>query len=353
MNLDDLSLFQRFDPQGYLALIDKMPKQLLSGWALGQAQPLPKTREIRHVVLMGMGALAATADLLVAYAEPTCPLPVSILRDYELPAWMHGKHILFVAISHHGETEETLEAFAHAQANGCTCLALTGGGKLADLARARKASLWPFEYNGPGRSAAGIGFGLLLALFARLDLLPDPMTEMAEAAQVMLVQQENWKATVQAARNPAKRLAGQFMGRSVVVLGTGVLAPVALRWKMQVNLLAKAWAQAERLPEASHTLLAGSLAPEETLQRMVVLFLRASSNHPRSRLRGDLTRQQFMLDGLNTDFVDAPGQGRLAQQWSMLLLGEYVAYYLAMAYQVDPTNVDALAQMNAALRESE
>jgi glucose/mannose-6-phosphate isomerase len=32
----------------------------------------------------------------------------------------------------------------------------------------------------------------------------------------------------------------------------------------------------------------------------------------------------------------------MAQQWSMLHYGDYAAYYLAMAYGVDPTPVDAI-----------
>jgi glucose/mannose-6-phosphate isomerase len=106
--------------------------------------------------------------------------------------------------------------------------------------------------------------------------------------------------------------------------------------------LAKAWAQFEFLPEADHNTLAGTLQPEAALSNLVALFLRAPSYHPRNLLRSDLTRQAFMLEGISTDFVDATGETPLAHQWTALLFGDYVAYYLAMAYGIDPTPIAAL-----------
>jgi glucose/mannose-6-phosphate isomerase len=80
------------------------------------------------------------------------------------------------------------------------------------------------------------------------------------------------------------------------------------------------------------------------------LFLRAPSDHPRNRRRLDLTKKAFMLDGLNTDFLDARGRSRLANMWTQILFGDYMAYYLAMGYGVDPTPVDALTELKRALR---
>jgi len=74
----------------------------------------------------------------------------------------------------------------------------------------------------------------------------------------------------------------------------------------------------------------------------MTMFLRAPSDHPRNRLRSDLTRQAFMLEGLNTDSVDARGESTLAHMWTLILFGDYMAYYLAMAYGVDPTPVETL-----------
>ena len=83
----------------------------------------------------------------------------------------------------------------------------------------------------------------------------------------------------------------------------------------------------------------------------MALFLRAQSYHPRNLLRTELTKQAYMLEGLNTDFVDAQGETPLAQQWTALHLGDYVAYYLAMLYEIDPTPIQALEGFKKQLAE--
>ena len=80
------------------------------------------------------------------------------------------------------------------------------------------------------------------------------------------------QAPVPAVENPAKRLAGQLFGRWVNVYGSGVLAPVARRWKDQVNEIAKAGAGSEFLPEADHNALAALVNPE-MLEKVITLFL--------------------------------------------------------------------------------
>jgi glucose/mannose-6-phosphate isomerase len=158
----------------------------------------------------------------------------------------------------------------------------------------------------------------------------------------MREQQKSISADVPAAQNPAKRMSGQIFGRWVAVIGAEVLEPVARRWKGQISEVAKAWSQFEFLPEADHNTLAGVINPEQALAKTFVIFLRAPSYHPRNQLRSDLTKKVFMLEGLNTDFVDAQGELPLSHLWTSLHLGDYIAYYLAMSYGVDPTPVAAI-----------
>ncbi len=350
MNLDDLSLIRQIDTQNMLAEIDGLPDQLARAWALGATQPLPETGLLQRVVIAGMGGSAIGADLLAAYALDSCPLPVIVHRDYGLPAFADGPSTLVIASSHSGNTEETLDAFEAAVEAGCSLMAVCTGGELERRAAARGVPLWKFDHAGQPRAAVGFSFGLLLAAFARLGLLPDPADELSQAVAAMKEQQETLRAETPVARNPAKRLAGQLVGRWVNVYGAGILAPVARRWKGQINELAKAGAGFEVLPEADHNALAGIVHPQETLARTITLFLHSPSDHPRNALRLDLTRQSFLVEGLNTDFYRARGQTPLAHIWTALHFGDYTAFYLAMAYGVDPTPVEALQNFKAAMK---
>lgn len=136
-------------------------------------------------------------------------------------------------------------------------------------------------------------------------------------------------------------------------MGSGLMSVVARRWKGQINEVAKAGANFEFLPEADHNTLAGTKNPEETLNaHTMTLFLRAPSDNPRNRLRSDLTRKAFMLEGMNTDYIDARGNTPLAHMWTSILFGDYMAYYLAMGYGVDPTPIQALVEFKEAMKEA-
>lgn len=352
MNLDDSVAFSRIDLGNMLAEIDALPEQLGKAWELGRRQDLPEWSDIQNIVICGLGGSAIGADLLAAYALDRSRVPIFVHRDYDLPAWAGGQHTLVIASSHSGNTEETLSSLAAAQSRGCRCLAVTTGGMLAEAAVQAGNPVWRFEHHGQPRAAVGYSFGLLLAVLVRLGSMPDASADVEGAIRAMQTQQESLRASVPAVKNQSKRIAGQLVGRWAVVIGSGLLAPVARRWKGQINELAKAVAQFDVLPEADHNTLAGVLNPEATLDQSMILFLRSSFEHSRNQLRSDLTRQAMMIEGLNTDFIDARGDTPLAQQWTCLHYGDYVGYYLAMAYGVDPTPVDAIQGFKQALKEA-
>lgn len=352
MDLDDITRFSHIDVDDMLSHIDALPHQFQSAWDLGFRKDLPNWNGIEKVIIAGMGGSAIGADLVAAYISPRCPIPVIVHRNYSLPAWAAGENTLVIASSHSGNTEETISAYEAAIENQCRILVLSTGGMLAHLSQSNESTLWQFEHHGQPRAAVGFSAGLLLALFTRLGLIPNPEGDIEETIQAMLSQQESLKADVPTVNNIAKREAGQLYGRWVAVFGAEVLEPVARRWKTQFSEVSKAWAQYEALPEADHNTLAGLAHPEQALPRTMALFLRAPSYHPRNLLRSNLTKTTFMLEGLNTDFIDAQGPNPLAHQWTTLHLGDYIAYYLAMAYGVDPTAIPTIESLKNQMVES-
>lgn len=352
MNLNDPNSFRKLDLSDMLNQIDQLPQQLSQAWELGIGAPLPNWDGIQNIIIAGMGGSAIGADLVTAYIAGTCPVPVVVHRDYDLPAWANGPATLVITSSHSGNTEETLSVYGRARENHCRILAITTGGQLANMAERDGAALWRFNHTGQPRAAIGYSFGLLLAAFSRLGLIPDQQTGLNHAVQAMSAQQTILSAEVPDVQNPAKRLAGQIVDRWVAIIGSGLLVPVARRWKGQISEIAKAWGQFESLPEANHNTLAGILNPASIYPQMMVLFLKAPANHPRNQLRSDLTRQIFMLEGIGTDTIEASGDTPLEQLWTAVHLGDYVAYYLAMIYGVDPTPVEAIEGFKKDLQQA-
>jgi len=344
MKLNDPELYIKLDPENMIGHINGLPDQLAAAWQLGSSLDLPQWSGIRQVVVAGLGGSAIGSDLLAAFAEPMLKTAWITHRDYALPFWARGEDTLVICSSHSGNTEETLSAFKAARQAGTRILAISTGGALADSAKKHNLPLWIFDHQGQPRTAVGFSFGLLLAVSARLSLIPDPSIEVNDAVAAMKAQQVALLATVPDTGNSAKRMGGQLMGRWITIFGAGLLAPVARRWKTQINENAKAQASFELIPEANHNTLQGVEQPEDQFNATMAIFLRSSHNPPRLERRTELTRMAMMLQGQNTDTITAQGDTRLAHLWTALHYGDYASYYLALAYGVDPTPVPMLAE---------
>ncbi len=342
-------LFNNPDPSNMLGYIDALPDDLAKAWQLGHQLPLPEFPPIDRVIIAGMGGSAIGGDLLAAYLANQGKAPICIHRNYELPAWAVGKNTMVICSSHSGNTEETLSSFNKALEQNCSLFVLCTGGKLQKQAEATGVPCWQFQHAGQPRTAIPYSFGLLLALANRIGLAQVAEEEVQDAVEVMRMARLNLTANMELAENPAKRLAGQLINRNVLILAAGELEVIARRWKTQINELAKAWACFEALPEANHNALAGLEFPTELYEKTSAIFLRAKIDHPRNALRLNLTQQAYLVAGVATDAVWAKGESRLAQMWSLLQFGDYVAYYLALLYGVDPTPIEALTSLKETL----
>ena len=311
MNLDDTERFSTLDQQDMLNHINNLPGQLQTAWELGLSLPLPQMNEIQTVVICGMGGSAIGADLLAGYLFDRVEVPIFVHRDYGLPAFARDRKTLVILSSHSGNTEETLSAFEEACKRGCQIVGITTGGKLHRLLTHAGLPVWQFVHRGQPRAAVGFSFGLLLALFTRLGLVSDPSGEVKDTIATLKEAVGSLAADVPVKDNPAKRMAGQMVGRVVTVFASGFMAPIARRWKCQINELAKAEANFEILPEADHNTIAGVYHPEQPLSQEIRVFLQAELDHPRNKKRTEVTRQIMMVEGLNTDTVLAQGENQV------------------------------------------
>ncbi|HKZ51582.1 MAG TPA: bifunctional phosphoglucose/phosphomannose isomerase [Dehalococcoidia bacterium] len=361
--LDDPGLYSLVDPADMLGRLRELPRQCREAWR--RAQPFALSldrRPVARVLVLGMGGSAIAGDMLAALVAGESPVPVLVLRGYDLPPGLNEDNLI-IASSYSGETEETLSAFQQALATGAGKLAVTSGGRLEALARERSVPVFRIEHPGPPRAALGYSLMPLLAVARRFGLLSLDDADVEEAAAVMGWPQaragrvekagllREIDAATPAAENPAKALAERLLGRLPVVYGAGFLSPVARRWKTQLNENSKVWSSWEELPEADHNAVVGYRLPEEVRRQAFVVLLHSSHLHPRTLLRYEATRELLQEAEVEHETIEAHGRGPLAQMLSLALYGDYVSYYLALLQGVDPTPVPAIEALKKQLAQ--
>jgi len=349
--LDGTNARARLDPGGMLDAVHALPEQCREAWAAAQAFDVPPQEPPDRIVVLGMGGPATTGGSFRRVLSLESGVPVFNVRQYDLPPFV-DERTLVIASSFSGNTEETLSAFEQALATPARKLVITTGGRLLATARANAVPAFTFAYAGEPRAAIGWGLMPLLAVAEKLGLTQGVESDIDEAVAVLAAFRDECAADVPMSRNPAKQLALGLHERLPVIYAAGRLIEVARRWKTQLNESAKTWAFFEELPEAHHNAIVALGLPKAMSRGTAAVFLRSQTlEHPRVRLRYDFTKQLFADAGIETLEATARGESALAQMFSLTLLGDYAAAYLALLYDVDPTPTAVIDELKAWLGE--
>ena len=351
LSLEDPAAIRRRDPGHMLDAIGRFPDQLQAAWQLSRALDVPEPyRAVAAVAVLGMGGSAVCGDLVRSIFSDRLTVPLVSVRDYELPAWV-GPDSLVVAVSHSGATEETISALSSALERRCPVAAITTGGPIGEVAARVNLPRLVYPNESPPRASLGYTMGLLTGLLERAGMLELSAGEVGvavAAARSVVVSCGVDKPTE---ANLAKQLAWSLLNLLPVIEGSGFLAAVARRWKTQLNENSNSAAVAEELPEATHNTVVGYDQPDTLRDHQYVVFLQALDENARNVRRAGLSAEMLNTVGIAHQNVTFDQPDRLAQACAAISLGDYVSFYLAMLYGVDPSATPALTLVKKTMSE--
>jgi glucose/mannose-6-phosphate isomerase len=340
-DIDSPRTLEALDPSGMRHHLSGLPAQCRRAWQGAVALELPSGyRGVERVVVAGMGGSAIGGDLAAAIARLEGK-EVLVHRDYA-PLPPLDCHTLLVLSSYSGATEETLSCLEAALDSPVPRVAITSGGRLGQIAGERGIPVLPIGYAAPPRAALGYSFFGLLGLLHRAGFLTGIAAQVDGALSAMESVVTRLRESQPTPTNPAKQLAQKLVGRLTVIYGAGFLEPVARRWKTQLNENSKAWAFFEALPELNHNSVVGYPNPATIVKEGFVVLLTSPQLHPRHLLRLQITGEILERSGVAYQEVAGEGEGPLGHMMALLLTGDYVSYYLALLYGVDPTPVEVI-----------
>ena len=339
LNLDDVSLLQIHDPSDMLGAIRRLPDQIREALAFTERRGVHVDRgRAQAVVISGLGGSAVGGDLLRAFAADKCPVPIAVNRHYDLPAYS-------------GNTEETLSAYEQGKRAGAQIIAITSGGELARRAGEDGFGVLRVPRGLQPRAAVGYLFVPQVQLLAKAGLLPDLSEEWREAVEVLMELREELAPHIPSDRNEAKQAALRLYGKVPVIhSAAGLTEIVSYRWKTQINENAQALAFSHVYPELNHNEVVGFDLPDDLQERVEVITLRSERHHPQIERRIEITTEELLGEPRGLQ-VAARGRGELAQLFSLILFGDYVSAYLALAYGIDPTPVEKIERLKRRLAD--
>lgn len=340
--LDDLKLIHERDAQDALGVAEKQWQQLSHDYAV----ELSGFTDITNVILAGMGGSALPGVFLRAW--PGTKVPFEIVRDYDLPDYV-DKHTLFISSSYSGNTEETLAALAAAESRGAQIVVLSAGGKLVDYAKEKKYPLFLIPGGIQPRMSSFYFLTAFIQILEPLGLIEaGKRAELEAAGEWLKDQTAQWKVDVATADNPAKQLALELFGKSVVVYSGPKLFPAANKWKICMNENAKNVAWTNQYSEFNHNEFVGWTS-HPTQKPYAVVEIRSNLEHPRIQKRFEVSER--LLSGMRPapEVVEPKGETLLQQLLWACNYGDYVSLYVALLNGLNPTPVELVEKLKLLL----
>ena len=338
MSEDLMARLREVDSAKQLDAVLAIPDHLRDAlWRVESARLEPG--EAAGVMVCGMGGSAIGADLAAAALGERSTMPLLTVRGYELPAWATPEWLV-VCSSFSGNTEETLACWEAAGALGARRITATTGGKLADAARGDGQPVIGLPGILPSpRTAVGYTFGVAaeaaaLAGATRIHTEIDAASAGLEKARDGLTER-------------AVEIAEQLQGTVPVIYGAGLTAPVARRWKTEINENPKLPAFWAELPEADHNEIEGW--PGTAEGAFSAVFLEDADQHPRERRRIEVTADLVAPNATDVVRVVSAGETRTERLFWAVMLGDLVSLLLAAGRGVDPNPIDAIESLKKQL----
>lgn len=300
--------------------------------------------EASGLVVCGMGGSAIGGLLARAAFGDRLSLPLLVVRDYELPAWTPPTHAV-LCTSYSGDTEETLACFAAAEAVGARRVVATTGGALADVARAEGVPVVGLPGGLQPRAAVGHTFTVAAEVARLAGVAPGLRTEIDSSAAHL-------EAVRDALGERAQELAERIEGTVPVVYGCDLTAPVAYRWKTQMNENSKRPAFAGELPELDHNEIVGWASGDASAAEFSAIFLEDRDQHPRQRERVELTARMIAPSGAPVVRLETEGRSRTERLLWAVMLGDLVSLQLAALRGIDPSPVEVIERLKDELGAS-
>ncbi|MBC8343259.1 MAG: SIS domain-containing protein [Bacteroidetes bacterium] len=230
------------------AFLEKFPVQI--EYALNQYDRHNLTiDQFQHIIIGGLGGSGIAGRIIKSYFQGSCPVPVEIISDYNLPAYA-GEKSLVILSSYSGNTEETLSLYITAIERHATVLVITTGGLLQELAIEANIQIYQAEKGFQPRMALGYSLTFLVLIFS--ELLKQSLHNNIRSLIVHLRETEVFITR-------AATLFKQFKlnskhGKCVIHTDTAAF-PIGVRFAQQLQENAKYEAFVHEMPESNHNVI--------------------------------------------------------------------------------------------------
>ena len=298
-----------------------------------------KFENVDNIVVVGMGGSGYNGDLLKVYLYDQ-PLNIHVVKNYTLPKFADNKTLVF-AVSYSGNTEETVAAYRTAIKRCCKVVSIASGGKLEELAKMNKNPHIAIPKGIQPRLSTLYQFVGMLNVLVNSGLVMDQTTIYNDTIASL-------KQSSQRIEENGKDLAKKLHGVTPIIYSSQKLFCIAEKWKTDINENAKTHAFYNMFSEFNHNEIC---AYENPVGNFHIVIVSDQDDHPRIKKRIKIFKELVSKDyDTPVQEIAITGDNYLTRLVSSVWMGLYLAYYLALEYDIDPTPVKIIESLKKDLK---
>jgi len=334
MNYDNL--IKEIDKSNLRQVLLDFPKQIEDAYKYIDGYTFdPEKKNIKNIVLCGMGGSSLPADIVnnICFDE----LNISLIRDYDLPAWVDKDTLVFIN-SHSGNTEETLETLEQVILKTKNIVVITAGGELKKKAEELNLDSFIVASDFQPRCMTGYFLVYILHTLFKYGLIEDHREDLLNT--ISYLEGKNFE-------DSAKEIVEHIGDSLPIVYSSDQFSSLARIWKIKINENSKTQCFFNVFPELNHNEMVGftNLRINPTF-----ILLKSSLDHPRVQKRMDIF-ENLLKEKSTFVSVDVNAGNELEHLLGTLMLGDFVSYYLALKTGVDPTPVDMVEDFKKLMKD--
>jgi len=308
----------------YYQDITKFQSQFAAGIEL--TKDIKFKKKFNRVLVCGMGGSSLYVDLINDLLESVDEkVRLDVNRGYDLPSWVDND-TLVVLSSYSGNTEETISCYHQAKKLDSNRIVFASGGALLELATVNKEVYYQIPSGLQPRLSTGYYISGLVNILAKHGFLQN---------STLLVQ--NIKTLqIDVDKEYAKNLAKQLVGFVPIIYATDNIGSIARVSKIKFNENSKIQAFYNVFPEFNHNEMVGFT---RVLMKAYFIIFQSKFTHKRNNRRVEVFTKLMEDKGLDVEIVVPNGENITEEIFNLYALVDYVTYYLAEEYNIDPEPV--------------
>lgn len=299
----------------------------------------PADREIRNIVICGMGGSGIGGKLVSQWIAGELALPVSLCQDYTLPNFV-DQHTLVIGSSYSGNTEETLAALEIARDKGALIKCISSGGTLEQFCKDHKYDIILVPGGNQPRAAIAYSLVQLLHIFRSLGMIS------GKSLDEIIHGKEAIDANLEANKAEGKKIAGFLFGKVGIIYSEAAYEGVAVRARQQLNENSKFLGWTHAIPEMNHNELVGWGGGSD---QFAVIFMRTEDMNPRNAARMNLTQEIIAKKTPHIYELHAQGNSLIERSLHLINVMDWASFYLVDMNKVDVFDIKVIDHLKNSL----